>query len=74
MSDLTLPSRAWDVDKVRASCLPMEADAILAIPLGQSSAVDSMCWDFDPKGVYSVKSGCKLAHSLSRSESSSSDE
>lgn len=69
---MILPSRSWDVQKIRDSFSGGEADLILAIPLANGSSPDRRCGHFDSKGQYSVKSGYKLAYAISRSASTSS--
>lgn len=65
-----MPSRSWDVDKVHTSFLPPEVDLIIYIPLAQSTTLDSLCWHFENKRVYYIKSGYKLANMMARTDSS----
>jgi hypothetical protein len=46
----------WDSEKIRASFLPYDADAILQIPISSSSPPDKLIWHATRDGKYSVRS------------------
>lgn len=71
MSDLLLPFGGWNVQNITDSFSPLEADLILAISLPRNPSLDILCWHYDKKGVYSVKSGYKLVVTCSSSYSAS---
>ena len=48
---------AWDSEKIRASFLPYDAEAILQIPLSSRSPPDKLIWHATRDGKYSVRSG-----------------
>ena len=50
----------WKSDLVRSIFLPIEAEAILSIPLSSMNTVDSQVWAFTPNGTLSVKSAYKV--------------
>lgn len=46
----------WNIDLVRQFFLPMDAEAILSIPLCTSAIDDFWSWHFESKGFFSVRS------------------
>ncbi|XP_038708495.1 uncharacterized protein LOC120003549 [Tripterygium wilfordii] len=50
----------WDEHFMRQILLPVDVEAILEIPLGDVRARDSRRWYFEPKGIYTVKSGYRV--------------
>ena len=67
----------WNVDLIRATFLPFEAETILKIPLSRTLLEDKIIWIGNRRGEFSVKSAYHIAHSLieanDRGESSSGD-
>lgn len=49
-------TRSWDVDLLRALFKPEEAQLIIGIPLGNTSASDRVIWPHTPSSVYTIKS------------------
>nr|DAD25053.1 TPA_asm: hypothetical protein HUJ06_026517 [Nelumbo nucifera] len=65
VSDLWIPGhKEWDVEMIHELFGPRDASAILNIPLSYSSQEDQLIWHFSPNGVYSVKSGYRVARDL----------
>ncbi|KAK6137935.1 hypothetical protein DH2020_028323 [Rehmannia glutinosa] len=54
-------SNAWDEDKIANIFSTEEAQAILQIPLRNTSGQDILTWAFTQNGCYSVKSGYHIA-------------
>nr|XP_023876772.1 uncharacterized protein LOC111989214 [Quercus suber] len=52
---------SWDVDKVRHSFLPYEAEAILGISISPRRLNDSLIWAWTKNGKFSVKNAYKVA-------------
>ncbi|KAK3212040.1 hypothetical protein Dsin_016746 [Dipteronia sinensis] len=65
----------WKLDLINQTFLPADKEIIISIPLSFSGGPDSLTWHFEKSGVFSVKSGYKLALSekLSASVSNSSN-
>ncbi|KAK3212204.1 hypothetical protein Dsin_016910 [Dipteronia sinensis] len=61
--------RGWDVDKLDRVLLPVDNEIILSILVSWSGGSDSLAWHFDKGGVYTVRSGYRLALSQKVSES-----
>jgi hypothetical protein len=74
-------TRQWNSNLVRSLFHPLIASKILDIPLSMQPRRDKLLWHFNSNGIYSVKSGYKIAKqkkaeedgSLSGSCSSGSD-
>lgn len=49
--------KAWDETKIRNTFNNMDAEAILAVHISQSSTCDMIAWVHSSKGQYSVKLG-----------------
>uniref|UniRef100_A0A803NJ19 Reverse transcriptase domain-containing protein n=1 Tax=Cannabis sativa TaxID=3483 RepID=A0A803NJ19_CANSA len=64
LSEFIAPNGEWDVGKSQMTFLPMDADAILSIPLASGVYGDKWCWHFDRDDIYSIKSDYSLAWSL----------
>nr|DAD30368.1 TPA_asm: hypothetical protein HUJ06_009219 [Nelumbo nucifera] len=65
VSDLWIPGhKEWDVEMIHEIFGPRDASAILNIPLSYASQEDRLIWHFSPNGVYSVKSGYRVARDL----------
>ncbi|XP_073305819.1 uncharacterized protein [Primulina huaijiensis] len=60
VSELILPDRTWNVDKVRSLFPSFEADSILDLPLHNHNTDDIRYWKWGRDGQYSVKSGYLL--------------
>ncbi|XP_075504621.1 uncharacterized protein LOC142542059 [Primulina tabacum] len=60
VSELILPDRTWNVDKVRNLFPSFEADSILDLPLHNHNTDDIRYWKWGRDGQYSVKSGYLL--------------
>ncbi|XP_024019719.1 uncharacterized protein LOC112091106 [Morus notabilis] len=54
-------NRQWDRSFVQANFLPVDQGVIFSIPLAYGMSKDRWMWHFDSKGLYTVKSGYKLA-------------
>ena len=54
----------WNVDLVRATFLPFEAETILKIPLSRTLIEDKIVWIGNRHGEFSVKSAYHIAHGL----------
>ena len=61
---IDLNTRWWKIDSVRALFLPVNADAILKIPLSLNLPEDRIIWIGNNKGEYSVKSAYFIAVNL----------
>ena len=57
---------AWKVDLVRRVFLPMDAQAILAIPLCTSPMTDHWAWHYERKGSFSVRSAYRMLSTTKR--------
>ena len=57
-------TRWWKIDSVRALFLPVDADAILKIPLSFNLPKDRIIWIGNKKGEFSVKSAYFIAVNL----------
>ncbi|EPS58663.1 hypothetical protein M569_16150, partial [Genlisea aurea] len=65
VSDLIIPRRGcWNKSKVREVFAPIDAEAILSIPLAKTESEDKLIWNYSLDGIYSVKSGYHLQKSL----------
>ena len=53
--------RSCDVDKVRSSLLPYEAELVLGIPISYSLPDDSVIWAWTSNGKFTVKSAYGVA-------------
>ena len=53
--------RSWDVDKVRSSLLPYEAELVLGFPISYSLPDDSVIWAWTSNGKFTVKSAYGVA-------------
>jgi hypothetical protein len=51
---------AWNTDLVRQVFLPMDADAILSIPLCTRIVEDFWAWHFEKRGIFSVRSAYRM--------------
>ena len=68
VSDLVSPiTSLWDEQLVRDTFWPVDAATILQIPL-REGADDFIAWQFDPKGVHTVRSSYKLHVHLEKME------
>lgn len=67
----------WNVDLIKATFLPFEAEIILKIPLSRTLPEDKIIWIGNRHGDFTVKSAYHIAYSLieesDRGESSSGD-
>ena len=50
-------SKEWDVELLAEIFQRTDAQAIANIPLSRSNKLDSLIWQFDKKGTFSVKAG-----------------
>lgn len=67
-NDLISPiTGSWDEQLVRDTFWTADADCILKIPV-REGVQDFIAWQFDPKGVHSVKSAYKLHTHLEKME------
>nr|DAD19322.1 TPA_asm: hypothetical protein HUJ06_020785 [Nelumbo nucifera] len=64
-----LGHKEWDVEMIHELFGPRDASAILNIPLSYASQKDRVIWYFSPNGVYSVKSGYRVARDLNTTNS-----
>ena len=53
--------RAWDIDKVKNTFLPFEAEVVLGIPISPSLPNDSKIWAWTNNGIFTVKSAYGVA-------------
>ena len=53
--------RAWDINKVRNTFLPFEAEVVLGIPISPSLPNDSKIWAWTSNGIFTVKSAYGVA-------------
>lgn len=61
VSELISPATAsWNQELVNSVFIPIDAEAILSIPLCTSAVDDFWAWGKDPKGVFSVRSCYKM--------------
>ncbi|TXG50387.1 hypothetical protein EZV62_022911 [Acer yangbiense] len=72
VSELCHPSGAWNSELIRNSFLPDDASLILSLPRLSPAQDDSLCWHFDKRGFYTVRSGYKVALDLKKGIGSSS--
>ena len=56
--------RGWDVERVRNTFLPHEAEVILSIPISAGFLADSILWVGTPNGKFIVKSAYKIAQKV----------
>lgn len=56
--------RGWDVERVRNTFLPYEAEVILSIPISAGFPADSILWAGTPNGKFTVKSAYKIAQKV----------
>lgn len=61
VNDLLLPDQSWNVPLVQSIFDPIDAEAILLIPLSRYSSADRLVWHHHPKGVLTVNSTYKVA-------------
>lgn len=54
----------WDIEQMKGLFLPQDADAILSIPISESTANDRMVWAEDRKGKFAVRSAYRLAREI----------
>lgn len=54
----------WDLSEVERWLLPEEVDAVKRVPLPLFPTVDSLVWQHDRRGIYSVKSGYRFGKEL----------
>ncbi|XP_021748573.1 uncharacterized protein LOC110714373 [Chenopodium quinoa] len=60
VSSLISPNVAcWNFDRLHQLFLPFECDRIASIPLSSRLPGDSICWDLERSGQYTVKSAYK---------------
>ena len=55
----------WKLELIQYYFNPIDALAILSIPISPRSPKDRVIWAYNPKGRFTVRSAYKLAHSLS---------
>ena len=56
-----IKNREWDVQKLKEVFWPFDVEAIRQIPLSSRSVDDSYSWHFEENGIFSVRSGYKVA-------------
>lgn len=58
--DLIDPIRkCWNKELVTQIFLPFEVDRVLSIPISSRLPEDTLCWDLEKDGCYSVRSAYK---------------
>ncbi|XP_042958008.1 uncharacterized protein LOC122293496 [Carya illinoinensis] len=66
--------RRWDIEKVRSLIPAREANEVLSIRLSSEDVSDSLVWEHEKSGLYSVNSAYQFFHSMdtdrNRAESS----
>ncbi|KAK3195710.1 hypothetical protein Dsin_027020 [Dipteronia sinensis] len=71
VASLNSPSEGWNDSLVHDSFLPDDAVMILSIPWSNFQHGDSLTWQFDKMGLYSVKSGYHFRYASVSNPSSS---
>ncbi|KAL0411831.1 UNVERIFIED_CONTAM: hypothetical protein Slati_3772800 [Sesamum latifolium] len=61
VSELLTEDRSWNRDLVEQEFSSLDAVCILQSPISQAPNIDTLCWHFDAKGVFSVRSAYSLA-------------
>ena len=61
---MILNQRSWDYDEIIDIFNSRDSELILHISLSSRRASDEWYWLVDPKGIYSVRSCCKLLDSI----------
>ena len=64
---------SWDVDKVRCSFLPHEAEVILGISINSRFLDDSLIWMWTTNGRFLVKSAYKVSQKWLKKRSHKAD-
>lgn len=72
VSELIQQLGKWNSDLIQQSYLAPDYQVILTIPLSLFNHKDSWLWHYTNNGIYSVKSGYKVAKSAGESGPSSS--
>ena len=67
-------SRNWKTQLVQQSFYEHDAETILSIPLSARLPVDRMMWHFERSGIYTIKSGYKVARNMLREMEQQGDE
>ena len=57
-------SKGWNVDLIRTTFLPHEAEVILGIPISSVAPEDSQVWAKTPNGTFTVNSAYKVTYKL----------
>lgn len=60
----------WNVDLLKQVLLPFEVERVCKIPLSRRLPPDSLCWDLEKDGVYSVRSAYRALFADVRCEES----
>ena len=55
-----LDSKVWNLSLLREAFLESDVHEILIIPLSLTTEPDGIVWNYDKKGIYSVKSGYRI--------------
>ena len=64
LSLINRETRGWDVNLVRNTFIPHEAEIVLGIPISPRLPDDSLVWAWTPNGRFSVKSAYRAAQKL----------
>ena len=62
----------WNCDKVNQALWQVDMDVLASVPIGLFNRADTLVWHHDRSGVYSVRSGYRVAMTARRATSSSS--
>lgn len=57
VQEFIMPTRSWNVDRLRQVFWLVDAHSISSLPLSWSSMEDRLIWHYDIRGEYSVKTG-----------------
>ena len=62
--DLRIPgTNEWDAELIQELFLPDDVNSILSLPAGHSNTADRLVWNFEKNGLFSVRSGYRIAFS-----------
>ncbi|KAI9200299.1 hypothetical protein LWI28_005649 [Acer negundo] len=64
VNDLFLPSGGWNIQKLKANFRCCDVDEILKTLIDMMNTKDTVIWQFEGKGAYSIKSGYWLGRNL----------
>ncbi|XP_050231894.1 uncharacterized protein LOC126680759 [Mercurialis annua] len=74
VSDLIGTDGRWKMDTIRELFFPGDADQIINMPLPRTPQVDILRWHYDKKGLYTVRSGYRMAMTMEDHPTSSNSD